>query len=156
MIIEEHAVVLIHYVLTNDDKEVLDSSEGQDPLAYLHGTGHLVPGLEAQLLGKAAGDKLDVTVQPGDGYGEYNDELVQTVTDLVIEGVESIEPGMQFQGSSESSSAGETTFTVVSVEDGEVTIDGNHALAGVTLHFAVDIIEVRDPTAEELEHRHVH
>ena len=155
MKVEEHAVVLIHYVLTNNDKEVLDSSEGQDPLAYLHGTGHLIPGLEAQLLGKVAGDKLNVTVQPGDGYGEFNKELVQTVPRDVFEGVESIEPGMQFQTSSEGGSGGET-ITVVSVENDEVTIDGNHPLAGETLHFAVDIIEVREATAEELEHRHVH
>ena len=155
MIIEEHAVVLIHYVLTNDDKEVLDSSEGQDPLAYLHGTGHLIEGLEAQLLGKTAGDKLDVTVQPGDGYGEFNEELVQVVPSDVFDGVESIEPGMQFQTSNEDGSGGET-ITVVSVENDEVTIDGNHTLAGVTLHFAVDIIEVREATAEELEHGHVH
>ena len=155
MRVEEHAVVLIHYVLTNDDKEVLDSSEGQDPLAYLHGTGHLIPGLEAQLLGKTAGDKLDVTVQPGDGYGEFNEELVQVVPNDVFDGVESIEPGMQFQTSNEDGSDGET-ITVVSVENDEVTIDGNHTLAGVTLHFAVDIIEVREATAEELEHGHVH
>lgn len=155
MKVEEHAVVLIHYVLTNNDKEVLDSSEGQDPLAYLHGTGHLIPGLEAQLLGKVAGDKLNVTVQPGDGYGEFNKELVQTVPSDVFEGVESIEPGMQFQTSSEGGSGGET-ITVVSVENDEVTIDGNHPLAGETLHFAVDIIEVREATAEELEHGHVH
>ncbi len=155
MKVEEHAVVLIHYVLTNNDKEVLDSSEGQDPLAYLHGTGHLIPGLEAQLLGKVAGDKLNVTVQPGDGYGEFNKELVQTVPRDVFEGVESIEPGMQFQTSNEDGSGGET-ITVVSVENDEVTIDGNHPLAGETLHFAVDIIEVREATAEELEHGHVH
>ena len=155
MRVEEHAVVLIHYVLTNDDKEVLDSSEGQDPLAYLHGTGHLISGLEAQLLGKTAGDKLDVTVQPGDGYGEFNEELVQVVPSDVFDGVESIEPGMQFQTSNEDGSDGET-ITVVSVENDEVTIDGNHTLAGVTLHFAVDIIEVREATAEELEHGHVH
>jgi FKBP-type peptidyl-prolyl cis-trans isomerase SlyD len=155
MKVEEHAVVLIHYVLTNNDKEVLDSSEGQDPLAYLHGTGHLIPGLEAQLLGKVSGDKLNVTVQPGDGYGEFNKELVQTVPSDVFEGVESIEPGMQFQTSNEGGSGGET-ITVVSVENDEVTIDGNHPLAGETLHFAVDIIEVREATAEELEHGHVH
>ncbi len=155
MKVEEHAVVLIHYVLTNNDKEVLDSSEGQDPLAYLHGTGHLIPGLEAQLLGKVAGDKLNVTVQPGDGYGEFNKELVQTVPSDVFEGVESIEPGMQFQTSNEGGSGGEA-ITVVSVENDEVTIDGNHPLAGETLHFAVDIIEVREATAEELEHGHVH
>ena len=155
MKVEEHAVVLIHYVLTNNDKEVLDSSEGQDPLAYLHGTGHLIPGLEAQLLGKVAGDKLNVTVQPGDGYGEFNKELVQTVPSDVFEGVESIEPGMQFQTSNEDGSGGET-INVVSVENDEVTIDGNHPLAGETLHFAVDIIEVREATAEELEHGHVH
>jgi len=155
MRIEEHAVVLIHYVLTNDDKEVLDSSEGQEPLAYLHGTGHLIEGLEAQLLGKAAGDKLDVTVQPGDGYGEFNEELVQVVSSDVFDCVESIEPGMQCQTSNEDGSGGET-ITVVSVANDEVTIDGNHTLAGVTLHFAVDIIEVREATAEELEHGHVH
>ena len=104
MKVEEHAVVLIHYVLTNNDKEVLDSSEGQDPLAYLHGTGHLIPGLEAQLLGKVAGDKLNVTVQPDDGYGEFNEKLVQKVPSIMFEGVESIEPGMQFHTSNEGGS----------------------------------------------------
>ena len=155
MKVEEHAVVLIHYVLTNNDKEVLDSSEGQDPLAYLHGTGHLIPGLEAQLLGKVAGDKLNVTVQPDDGYGEFNEQRVQTVPSDVFEVVESIELGMQFQTSNEGGSGG-ATITVVSVENDEVTIDGNHPLAGVTLHFAVDIIEVREATADELEHGHGH
>ncbi|MEZ7973235.1 MAG: peptidylprolyl isomerase [Pseudomonadales bacterium] len=155
MKVEEHAVVLIHYVLTNDDKEVLDSSEGQEPLAYLHGTGHLIPGLEAQLLGKAAGDQLDVTVQPNDGYGEFNEELVQTVSSDVFDGVDAIEPGMQFQTSNDDGSGGET-ITVINVENDEVTIDGNHPLAGVTLHFAVDIVNVREATAEELEHGHVH
>ena len=155
MKVADHAVVSIHYVLTNDDKEVLDSSEGQEPLAYLHGTGHLIPGLEAQLLGKAAGDKLDVTVQPEDGYGELNEDLVQTVPSNVFQGVDSIEPGMQFQTSSEDGSGGQM-ITVVSVENDEVTIDGNHPLAGVTLHFSVDIIEVREASAEELEHGHVH
>jgi FKBP-type peptidyl-prolyl cis-trans isomerase SlyD len=104
MKVEEHAVVLSHYVLTNNDKEVLDSSEGQGPLAYLHGTGHLIPGLEAQLLGKVAGDKLNVTVQPDDGYGEFNEQLVQTVSSDVFEVVESIEPGMKFQTSNEGGS----------------------------------------------------
>ncbi len=155
MKVEEHAVVSIHYVLTNDDKEVLDSSEGQDPLAYLHGTGHLIPGLEAQLLGKAAGDKLDVTVQPVDGYGEINEELRQTVPSQVFEGIESVEPGMQFETANEDGSGGQIV-TVVSVENDEVTIDGNHPLAGITLHFSVDIVEVREATAEELEHGHVH
>ena len=155
MKVEDHAVVLIHYVLTNDDKEVLDSSEGQEPLAYLHGTGHLIPGLEAQLLGKAAGDKMQVTVEPVDGYGEFNEEMVQTIPRNVFEGVETIEPGMQFQTANEDGSAGQTV-TVVSAEKDEVTIDGNHPLAGLTLHFAVDIVEVREASAEELEHGHVH
>ncbi len=155
MKVEDHAVVLIHYVLTNDDKEVLDSSEGQEPLAYLHGTGHLIPGLEAQLLGKAAGDKMQVTVEPVDGYGEFNEEMVQTIPRNVFEGVETIEPGMQFQTANEDGSGGQTV-TVVSAENDEVTIDGNHPLAGLTLHFAVDIVEVREASAEELEHGHVH
>jgi len=155
MKVEEHAVVSIHYVLTNDDKEVLDSSEDQNPLAYLHGTGHLIPGLEAQLLGKAEGDKLDVTVQPVDGYGEINEDLRQTVPSQVFEGVESVEPGMQFETANEDGSGGQIV-TVVSVENDGVTIDGNHPLAGITLHFSVDIVEVREATAEELEHGHVH
>lgn len=155
MKVEDHAVVLIHYVLTNDDKEVLDSSEGQEPLAYLHGTGHLIPGLEAQLLGKAAGDKMQVTVEPVDGYGEFNEEMVQTIPRNVFEGVETIEPGMQFQTANEDGSGGQTV-TVVSAENDEVTIDGNHPLAGLRLHFAVDIVEVREASAEELEHGHVH
>jgi FKBP-type peptidyl-prolyl cis-trans isomerase SlyD len=115
----------------------------------------LIPGLEVQLLGKVAGDKLDVTVQPNDGYGEFNGELVQTVSSDVFDGVDSVEPGMQFQTSNEDGSGGET-ITVISVENDEVTIDGNHPLAGVTLHFAVNIVNVREPTAEELKHGHVH
>ena len=115
----------------------------------------MIPGLEVQLLGKAAGDNLDATVQPDDGYGESNEELVQIVPSSMFEGVESIEPGMQFQTSSGDGS-GEQTITVVSIENDEVTIDGNHALTGVTLHFAADIIEVREATTEELEHGHVY
>ena len=96
-----------------------------------------------------------MTVQPNDGYGEFNEELVQTVSSDVFDGVDAIEPGMQFQTSNDDGSGGET-ITVISVENDEVTIDGNHPLAGVTLHFAVDIVNVREATAEELEHGHVH
>jgi FKBP-type peptidyl-prolyl cis-trans isomerase SlyD len=123
MKVANHSVVSIHYTLTNNDGEVLDSSEGQAPLTYLHGVGNLIPGLEKELLDKAVGDEFDVTVAPGEGYGEQTDELVQTVPSSVFEGVEQVEPGMQFRASGPGGEA--QLITVTSVEGDMVTIDGN-------------------------------
>lgn len=154
MKVANHSVVSIHYTLTNNDGEVLDSSEGQAPLTYLHGVGNLIPGLEKELLDKAVGDEFDVTVAPGEGYGEQTDELVQTVPSSVFEGVEQVEPGMQFRASGPGGEA--QLITVTSVEGDMVTIDGNHPLAGVTLNFKVEITAIRDATEEEIAHGHVH
>ena len=123
MKVANHSVVSIHYTLTNNDGEVLDSSEGQAPLTYLHGVGNLIPGLEKELLDNAVGDEFDVTVAPGEGYGEQTDELVQTVPSSVFEGVEQVEPGMQFRASGPGGEA--QLITVTSVEGDMVTIDGN-------------------------------
>ena len=97
MNIANDCVVAFHYTLTDDNGVELDSSKGQDPLAYLHGHGGIIPGLERELEGKVAGDELKVTVQPGDAYGELNPELIQAVPRDAFQGVEQIEVGMQFQ-----------------------------------------------------------
>lgn len=153
MQISENKVVSIHYTLCNAAGDVLDSSAGEEPLAYLHGAGNIVAGLEDALLEKAVGDKLDVTVTPELGYGEKHDEMVQTVPHENFAGVDDIEVGMQFMAEAP---WGEQPVTVIEIADDGITIDGNHPLAGETLHFSVEVVEVRDATEEEVEHGHVH
>ncbi|WP_024325963.1 peptidylprolyl isomerase [Thioalkalivibrio sp. AKL19] len=153
MQVAQNAVVAIHYTLTNDAGEKIDSSEGREPLAYLHGQGQIVPGLEKELEGKAAGDKVQAKVSPEEGYGEKIDAMVQEIPMDAFQGVESVEPGMQFQAQTEN---GPLTVTVTKVEGDTATVDGNHPLAGETLNFDVEIVEVREASAEELEHGHAH
>jgi len=153
MQISKHKAVAIEYTLTNDSGEVLDTSEGQDPLSYLHGAGNLISGLEQALEGKATGDELKVTVSPEDAYGERMDELVQKVPRDRFEGADELEVGMRFQASSD---RGDTLVTIAEVSDDEVTVDGNHPLAGQTLHFDVKIVDVRDASEEEIDHGHIH
>jgi FKBP-type peptidyl-prolyl cis-trans isomerase SlyD len=153
MQIANNKVVSIHYKLTNDDGDILDSSEGQEPLAYLHGLGNIIPGLESALIGRAVGDKFSVTVAPADGYGERDNEMVQSVPKSSFQGVDQIVPGMQFQAQSPE---GMQLVTVIDVDGDEVILDGNHPMAGITLTFDVEVTEIRDATAEELEHGHVH
>lgn len=154
MLIGSEKVVLIHYTLTDDSGQVLDSSSGRDPLAYLHGKGNIIPGLEKALEGKQAGDKLNVAVQPAEGYGERDERLVQDVPREAFENVDEVNPGMQFQAQNEQGQA--RIVTVTKVADELITIDANHPLAGAHLNFDVEVTEVREPTAEELEHGHVH
>ena len=154
MMISSQKIVSIHYVLTNDSNEVLDSSEGKDPLTYLHGVGGLIPGLEKELDGKSTGDALKVCVSPAEGYGEQNPGLIQDVPLSAFEGVDKVEAGMQFNTSGPDGNA--MMITVTNVEGDQVTIDGNHPLAGVTLNFDVNVVEVRDATEEELQHGHAH
>lgn len=153
MQIADRCVAYFHYTLTNDAGEVLDSSNGREPLPYLHGKGNIVPGLEKALAGKKAGDKLDVVVAPEEGYGPHIDSLVQVVPKSAFQGVENLEPGMQFQAES---NMGPVSVVVTSVDGENVTVDGNHPLAGETLHFSVEITQVRDATVEEVMHGHVH
>lgn len=153
MQISKHKVVAIDYTLTGPDGAVLDSSEGREPLAYLHGAGNIIAGLEKELEGKTRGDSLDVTVAPAEGYGERNDALIQQVPRSMFEGVDKIEPGMRFNAMSD---AGPRVVVVTGVDDDGITIDGNHPLAGMELRFAVTVMDVRDATEEELEHGHVH
>ena len=153
MNIAENTIVAIDYVLTNDDGEELDSSTGKQPLVYFHGVGHLVPGLEAQLEGKLEGDSFEATIAPAVGYGERNEEMVQDVPrDRFPEGME-LELGMTLQAQSP---AGVQMVTVLGVEEEHVRLDGNHPLAGVTLHFDVTVRDVRAATPEEIAQAHGH
>ncbi|HET8790101.1 MAG TPA: peptidylprolyl isomerase [Modicisalibacter sp.] len=153
MQIAQNSVVAFHYTLTNDEGEVLDSSEGREPLTYLHGAGNIIPGLEKELEGRENGEKLQVAVNPEEGYGETQPSLVQEVPRDSFQGVESIEPGMQFQAQTQ---GGPLMVTVTKVEGDTVVVDGNHPLAGQKLNFDVEIAEVREATPEEAEHGHVH
>ena len=153
MQITENSAVRFHYTLTGKDGQVIDSSDVGEPLPYLHGHGQIVPGLEGALAGKKAGDKLEVQVPAAEGYGEHHDFMVQEVPRAAFQGVDTIEPGMQFQAQT---GQGGMTVTVTAVTEDTVTVDGNHPLAGQDLYFSVEIVDVRAATEEELAHGHVH
>lgn len=153
LLIGDNSVVRMHYTLTNSDGEVLDSSSGGEPLAYLHGAGNIIPGLERELTGKVTGDSLTVVVAPEDGYGEVHEELFQVVPREAFQGIDTIEPGMNFQAQGE---GGQVQSIVVAKVDGDqITVDANHPLAGVQLHFDVEIVEVRDASAAEIAQGHI-
>ncbi len=147
MKIESDKWVVIDYTLKNEAGEVLDTSVGSEPLGYLHGNGYLIPGLEKQLEGKEAGEKVNAVVPPAEAYGEYDKNLVLKVPRDRFEGVDTLEIGMNFQVQTPQ---GPAIVHIVEVGDDEITIDGNHELAGKTLYFEVEIKEVRDATEEEL------
>lgn len=154
MQIAKHKVVSIHYTLTNNAGDVLDSSEGQSPLMYLHGMGNIVPGLEGALEGKTQGDTLNVSIPPAEAYGDRIDGLSQTVPREAFSGAGELAVGMQFRAASEDQR--EVLFTIVDIDGDQVTIDANHPLAGETLNFDVEVMGVREATAEEVDHGHVH
>jgi len=153
MQIAADSVVLIHYTLKDDDGKVLDSSAGGEPLAYIQGHGNLVSGLEKALEGKAQGNRIAVTLAPAEGYGARNEALVQRVPKRSLQRSGEIRKGMQFQAQTDE---GMRVFTVTTVVGDMVTLDGNHPLADQTLHFDVEVVDVRTATSEELEHGHVH
>ena len=151
--IAKDTAVKFNYTLKDDDGNILDQSPEGQPLAYLHGHSNIIPGLEQQLEGKSAGERVNAIVEPVDGYGEYQELAVQKVPRDNFQGVEDIQAGMQFQ----SEAGGQVMLvTVTDVNDEEVTVDANHPLAGKRLTFDVEIQEVRAATEDELNHGHVH
>jgi FKBP-type peptidyl-prolyl cis-trans isomerase SlyD len=149
MRIADRTVATFHYTLTNDAGDVVDTSDGRQPLPYLHGAGNIVPGLEKEMTDKQAGDKFNVTVNPEEGYGMHNPMMVQQVPREAFAGVEQLEVGMQFEAQT-----GQGPLAVVITD--MVTVDGNHPLAGQNLNFAIEVVEVREATVEECLHGHVH
>jgi len=154
MNIEKDRVVSFHYKLTDDEGNLLDSSEGHGPLSYLHGAQGIIPGLEKALEGHAPGDNLQVTVQPEEAYGEIDPRMIQQVPREAMAGIPDLAVGMTLQADD---GTGNVHHVVVKeVGDDTVTVDGNHPLAGKVLHFDVTIDSVREATPEELEHGHAH
>lgn len=153
LMIGKNSVVAINYTLTNDAGEVMDTSEGREPLTYLHGAHNLIPGLEKELEGKTAGASFKATIAPADGYGDSDPAMIQTLSREMFRGVDNIEVGMGFTAQGPQ---GQQHIVVTAVNGDEVTVDGNHPMAGKTLHFAVEVVSVREATAEEIDHGHVH
>ncbi|MFW5926386.1 MAG: FKBP-type peptidyl-prolyl cis-trans isomerase [Myxococcota bacterium] len=146
-------VVAIHYKLSATSGEEIDKS-GEEPLAYLHGEGNIVPGLEKQIEGREVGAKFRATIPPEEGYGPRIPGGPRAVPrDAFPEGVD-VEPGMQF--ATQTPDGQVLPLWVVEVQENEVYIDPNHPLAGETLHFEIEVVDVREPTAEEKSHGHVH
>jgi FKBP-type peptidyl-prolyl cis-trans isomerase SlyD len=152
--IKQNSVVTIHYELKNSEGEVLDSSKDQEPLVYLQGAGNIIVGLEEELVGKKVGDEVAAVIPPEKAYGLPVDALVQTVPrEAFGEEIDKVSVGMRFQADTEQ---GPVPVVVTAMEADTVTVDGNHPLAGQELHFNVSVTEVRDASAEEVEHGHVH
>jgi FKBP-type peptidyl-prolyl cis-trans isomerase SlyD len=153
MQVADNMAVSIHYTLTNDDGEVLDSSIGDEALVFLQGSGNIIPGLEKAMVGKVTGDKFNVRIVPEEAYGELMEDMIQVLSRDMFEGIDNIEVGMQFHADV---SSGPGVVTVVSIEGDDITIDGNHPLAGIALNFDVEVIDVRLATEEEASHGHIH
>jgi FKBP-type peptidyl-prolyl cis-trans isomerase SlyD len=153
MQIGDQKVVTLHYTLTDSEGRVIDKSD-DGTFAYLHGASNIIPGLESALAGKSTGEEVTIAVSPEEGYGARDDAMLQQVPKSMFEDDSQIAVGSQFHAQGPN---GEMLIvTVMEVQDEHVLVDGNHPLAGVDLHFDVTIIEVREASAEELEHGHVH
>lgn len=154
MTIKTDAVVSIDYTLKNDAGEVIDSSQGAEPLQYLHGHGNIVPGLEQALAGKVTGDEVKVSVPPERGYGARDPQRVFDVDRSRLPG--DLDPKVGTMLAMQTPEGHQVPLTITQVGAETVTVDANHQLAGETLHFEVAVRDVRDATAEELAHGHAH
>lgn len=153
MQIENEKVVTLRYTLTDDKGVTIDQSE-DGSFVYLHGASNIIPGLESALTGKAAGDKFDVVIDPEQAYGMRNESMLQSVPKNMFEDQSQVQVGTQFQAQGPNGEV--LAVTIMEVNDDTVVVDGNHPLAGVQLNFDVKVIDVRDATAEEIEHGHAH
>lgn len=153
MKITQNTVVTLNYTLKDDNGEILDQSH-DDSFMYLHGTGGIIPGLENELEGKSTGDALSVHINPEDGYGLRDDSMIQVVPRTMFESDHPIEEGTQFHA--ESPEGEMLTVTVTKIEGDDITVDGNHPLAGIALNFDVTVANIREASAEEIDHGHAH
>lgn len=152
MKIEENSVVRFHYTVSEPNSPVLESSREQEPLAILIGRGNMIAGVEAAMKDRQAGDKFEVTVSPEQAYGERREGLTQRVPRKHFKNAK-LAPGMQVVLPTE---RGPRAMTVQKVGISVVDVDLNHPMAGKTLSFDIEIIDVREATAEEKQHGHVH
>jgi FKBP-type peptidyl-prolyl cis-trans isomerase SlyD len=153
MQITNNTAVSIHYKLTNDSGEEIDSTDGGEPLLYLHGHNNIISGLEKALHSRDVGDKFNVRVEAGDAYGEFSEDMIQVVSREMFDGIDQIEVGMQFHAAVNS---GEGVITVIKIDGDDITIDGNHPMAGQALNFDIEVVNVRLATKDEISHGHIH
>lgn len=153
MQIADGKVVSLNYKLTVDGEEIARTEPGE-PMDYLHGVGEILPGLEAALTGKKAGDTFNITLAPEDAYGDYDEEDVEEIDRSDIPNADELEVGMVVEVEDEDGYS--YTAQVAEISDDVVVLDFNPPLAGKTLTYDVEVLAVRDATAEELEHGHIH
>lgn len=153
MQIVDGKVVTFHYTLKNDAGKIIESSIGQEPLDYLHGHKNIIPGLEKELTGKSVGDKFTAAIEPEGAYGNYDDRLVDILSRGDFPSVNELQVGMQFEVKD---TDGHGVITVTKIEGDDITVDGNHPLAGERLTFEIEVVDIREASAEELSHGHAH
>jgi len=155
MTITKNSIATLHYTLKDDAGEVLDIADDNNPFLYMHGVGGMIPGLEKALENRAAGENVVVSVPPAEAYGERNPDLTQDVPREMFGEVDDddMKVGAQFQAQTDQ---GVEIITVAAIEGDTIKIDGNHPMAGETLHFDVNILDIRDATDEEISHGHPH
>ncbi|WKD51057.1 FKBP-type peptidyl-prolyl cis-trans isomerase [Microbulbifer spongiae] len=154
MKVANHTVVEIHYTLKDADGSVIDSSANSDPLKYLQGAGNIVPGLEKAMLEKAPGDTFSAVIAPEEGYGQQKPELIQIMPRSAFDHIEELDVGMAFHA--ENTHGQPMEVEIIDIDGDEITINGNHPLAGVELHFEIEVVSVRQATAEEIDRGDVH
>ncbi|EEX49470.1 FKBP-type peptidyl-prolyl cis-trans isomerase SlyD [Pasteurella multocida] len=153
MKVAKNVVVSIAYQVRTQDGVLVDEAPVNQPLDYLQGHNNLVIGLENALEGKAVGDKFEVRVKPEEGYGEYNENMVQRVPKEVFQGVDELVVGMRFIADTD---IGPLPVVITEVAENDVVVDGNHMLAGQELLFSVEVVATREATLEEIAHGHIH
>jgi len=153
MKVEDKKVVSVSYTLKNNEGTILDQSKESDPLAYIHGTGSMIAGFEKALDDKEIGAKVQTTIKPEDAYGVRDEKLVQQVPKTNFENGDKMKIGDQFQAKD-----GDKVqiATVTAIENENITVDMNHPLANETLHFDIEVVDIREVTEDELTHGHVH
>ncbi len=150
--IRKNVVVSFNYDLKDPEGNLIDRSD-EGPLEYIHGHRNIVAGLENKLEGLGVGDKLNVIVTPDEGYGEFDQALVFDADIAAFGDIDELEVGMLVQGGGEE---GDQVLRVVEITEKIVKLDGNHPLAGMTLHFDVEVVALREATSQELDHGHIH
>ncbi|MGS0677187.1 FKBP-type peptidyl-prolyl cis-trans isomerase [Shewanella sp. 30m-9] len=153
MSIKDDSVVQFNYTLRDSQGEVLETNEGLDPIAYLHGHDNMMPGVEDALTGKDVGAKFSVTLPASETYGERNDDAEQRVSVKHLQGASVWKPGMRALINTDE---GQRQVTIIKVGKFMATVDVNHPLAGRELTFDLEVIDVRDATNEEIAHGHAH
>lgn len=153
--VADDVVVSLDYTLRLESEEVVDTSEGREPLEYIHGQGSIIPGLERELEGMSVGESREVVIEPGDAYGNIDPDNYQAVPRSAFPPDMELEEGMAL-GMRDRDTGEVIQASVAEIRDDSVLLDLNHPLAGEKLHFQVHIADLRPATDEELAHGHVH